>query len=100
MKRYPSEISRDRVSKWIEQAKPVSQHPTWVERRLAIDIGEHTYIVTNGQVFECTHCGTLDPEWTATEVLDFFKETFNAVPYEIEVTCSVAIVKKEIKNDN
>lgn len=84
------EITRKRVAKWILEAKPIQTQPTWTEKRLAIDIGEHTYIVNNGQVFQCAHCGHYDPEWSATEVLTFFSEQFGVKPYEITVTCSVA----------
>lgn len=85
-----SDITRKRIAKWISSAKPLDSSPTWTERRLAIDIGGHTYIVTNGQVFQCAHCGTFDPEWSATEVLTYFKDNFGIKPYEIEVTCTVA----------
>ena len=91
MKLSPSEIRSRRIGKWVESAKSVKTTPTWVEQRLAIDIGEHTFIVTNGQIFECAHCGHYDPEWNATEVLEFFKP-MGIEPYEIEVTCTVAVV--------
>lgn len=95
MQLTPSEIMRRRVNKWIMEAKPVDEKPTWTERRLAIDFGEHTYIVSNGQIYQCVHCGHFDPAWSVTEVLTYFKDTFGVKPYEIEVTCSVAVYFNE-----
>lgn len=92
-----TDITRKRIAKWIETAKPVQTNPTWTERRQAIDFGGHTYIINNGQVFQCAHCGTFDPEWNATEVLSFFQETFGIKSYDIEVVCSVAVVPNESK---
>lgn len=91
MKESPSDATRKRITKWIESAKPVDTNPVWTEKRLAIDFGGHTFIITNGQIFQCAHCGHYDPEWNATEVLTFFSENFGVKPYEIEVTCSVTI---------
>jgi len=91
----PSEVTKRRITKWLTEAKPVNSHPVWVEYRQAIDVGDCTYIISNGQVFQCAHCGQYDPEWSATEVLQFFKEVMGIYPYEIEVTCSVAIIEKE-----
>jgi len=88
-----SEITRKRIAKWIESAKPAKSE--WTERRQAIVFGGHTYILSNGQVFQCAHCGHYDPEWNVTEVLAFFKSNFNIDPIEIEVTCSVAAVKND-----
>lgn len=88
-----SEVTKRRVARWLMEAKPLDQNPTWVEKRLAFDFGGHTYIVANGQIFQCAHCGHYDPEWSATEVLEFFKENFGVKPYEIEVTCSVSVAK-------
>lgn len=90
----PSDITRRRITKWIIDTKSVDQNPTWTERRLAIDYGGHTYIVSNGQIFQCAHCGHYDPEWNATEVLTFFRDVFGIKPYEIEIACSVAVVPK------
>ena len=84
-----SEVTRKRIVKWLMQAKPIEVNPTWTERRQAIVIGGHTYIVAHGQVFQCAHCGHFDPEWNATEVLAYAKEMFNAEPFDIEVTCTV-----------
>lgn len=92
MKITEAEITRRRVTKWIETAKPITAQPVWTETRLAIDFGGHTYIVNNGQIFQCAHCGHYDPEWSATEVLTFFAETFGIKPYEIDVVCTVAKV--------
>jgi hypothetical protein len=64
-----SEATRRRIAKWSMEAKPVSQQPVWTEMRRAIVFGGHTYIVSNGQVFQCGHCGHYDPEWSATEVM-------------------------------
>jgi hypothetical protein len=89
-----SEISRRRIAKWIESAKPLDEVPVWTETRQAIDFGDHTYIIQNGQIFQCAHCGTFDPEWNATEVLAYFRENFGIKPYTIEVVCSVAAVKQ------
>jgi hypothetical protein len=91
----PSDLTRTRLTRWIETAKPVQTNPTWVERRLAIDYGDYTYIVGSGQVFQCPGCGKFDPEWTATEVLNYFKDVHGIKPYEIEVTCGVAMVEDE-----
>lgn len=88
-----SEIERKRVNKWMLSAKPIQKQPQWTERRLAIDFGGHTYIVSNGQIFQCAHCGHYDPEWSVSGVLAFFESSFGIKPYEIDVTCSVA--KKE-----
>lgn len=88
------EITRKRIAKWMNSATPIKENPTWTEKRLVIDFGEHTYIVANGQVFQCGHCGQYDPEWSAGEVLSYFRENFGIKPYEIEVTCSVAAVEK------
>jgi hypothetical protein len=87
-----SEITKQRISKWMVNAKPIDKTPTWTEKRLAIVFGAHTYIIGNGQIFQCGHCGHYDPEWSATEVISWFKENFNIDPIEIEVTCSVAEV--------
>lgn len=87
------DISKSRVAKWLAQAKPIEQNPVWTERRQAISFGNHTYLITNGQVFQCAHCGHYDPEWSAVNVLTFFEENFGIKPYEIEITCSVAIVE-------
>lgn len=86
-----SDVTRARVSKWIVDAKPLEPNTTWTERRQAIVFGGHTYLIGNGQVFQCAHCGHYDPQWTVTEVIQYFKEKFNVEPTEIEVTCSVAI---------
>lgn len=89
----PEEVTRKRIANWILQASPIDVNIEWTEKRRAIDYGGHTYLVDNGQVFQCAHCGQYDPEWTATEVLIFFKNTFGIEPYEIEVTCTVEIKK-------
>ena len=91
----PSEITRKRIAKWMLETKPVTPQSTWTEKRQAIDFGGKTYIITNGQVFQCGHCGTYDPVWNATEVLTFFRDNFGIKPYDIEVTCSVAVVENE-----
>jgi hypothetical protein len=83
-----SAISAKRVAKWIENAKPLNDNPTWTERRLAIEFGAHTFILGTGQVFQCGHCGYFDPEWSATEVINFFQDKFGIKPHEIEVTCT------------
>lgn len=88
-----SEIAKTRVAKWIAQAKPVDKNPTWTERRQAIEFGGHTYLVSNGQVFQCAHCGHYDPAWSVQEVLTFFEEVLGGKIIEIEVTCSVAVVE-------
>ena len=82
-KETPSELTRKRIAKWIDSATPVTAQPTWTEQRLAIDFGGHTYIVNNGQIFQCAHCGHYDPEWNATEVLTWFKDVMGVKPYEI-----------------
>lgn len=91
----PSDVSRKRIARWMAQAIPVQTRPTWIEKRLAIDVGEHTYIISNGQIFECGHCGHYDPEWNATEVLRYLEGMGNKA-YEIEVECSVKIPTKKV----
>ncbi len=86
-----SEVTKARVSKWLMEAQPVSKKSTWVERRLAIEFGEHTYILGNSQVFQCAHCGAFDPEWSVTEVLNLFESNFGIKPKEIEIVCTVAV---------
>ncbi len=83
-------ISQKRFAKWVMQAKPVKPLDSWTERRLFIDFGEHTYPLSNGQIFQCAHCGHYDPEWSIVEVLSFFKENFGIEPYEKDVVCTVA----------
>jgi hypothetical protein len=85
-----TEVSKARVSRWLEQAQPVSKNPIWTESRMAIEFGEHVYLITNGQVFQCAHCGHYDPEWSTIEVLAFFEE-LGIKPHEIEITCSVSV---------
>lgn len=94
MNLIPDSAARKRIARWIESAKPVDIVPSWTETRQAIDYGGHTYIVNNGQVFQCAHCGSFDPEWNASEVLNFFKEVLDIKPYEIEVTCTVTVKEK------
>ena len=89
-----SEVTKARVAKWLMETQPTDKKPTWVERRLAIEFGEHTYILGTDQVFQCAHCGRYDPDWTSTMVIKFFEETFGIKPIEIEITCSVAVVKE------
>jgi hypothetical protein len=88
-----SDISAKRVAKWISESKPVSAEPIWQESRLAIDFGGHTYIITNGQIFQCAHCGTYDPQWNATEVVTYFRDKFGIKPYTIQVTCSITVAE-------
>lgn len=86
-----SEVTKARIAKWLMQATQVDVVKTWTERRMAIEFGGHFYLVTNGQVFQCAHCGHYDPEWRSVEVLKFFEENFGIKPQEIEITCSVAL---------
>lgn len=89
MKHYvSSDVMRARISKWLMKATPIDGNTTWTERREAIEFGGHTYLVANGQVFQCAHCGHYDPEWSSTEVLTFFEANFGIKPHEIEITCS------------
>lgn len=81
-----TEVTRKRIAKWFMQAQPV-ENKTWTERRQAIVFGGHTYLVDNGQVFQCAHCGTYDPAWSSVEVLKYF-EDLGIKPQEIEITCS------------
>lgn len=83
-------VTQARIAKWLDSATSVTKNPTWTERRQAIEFGGHTYLVSNGQVFQCAHCGHYDPEWKSTEVLNWFEENFNKKPIEIEITCTVA----------
>lgn len=85
-----SKVSQARIARWLEEAKPVD-NILWTETRLALVVGGHTYLVTNGQVFPCTHCGRYDPEWKAHEVLDYFLNNFGIKPVEIEIECSIKI---------
>lgn len=85
-----SDVAKKRIGKWLMQATAVDQDRTWTERRMAIEFGGHTYLVVEGQIFQCAHCGYYDPEWSAVEVLKFFEENFGIKPHEIEITCSVA----------
>lgn len=85
-----TDVMRQRVAKWMNSAKPLDTNPTWIERRPAMEFGGHIYPIANGQVFQCAHCGHFDPEWSATEVLQFF-ERIGAKPIEIEVVCTVAV---------
>lgn len=85
-----SDATRRRIARWVIEAKPIETKTTWTEQRLAIDFGGHTYIINNGQIYQCAHCGHYDPEWNITEVISYFRETFNIKPYEIEITCTVA----------
>jgi len=89
----PSEVAKKRINKWIMETQPVDIKQTWTERRLAIDFGGHTFIVTNGQIYQCVHCGVFDPEWNATEILTFFKDNFGIKPRGIDIVCSVAVVQ-------
>lgn len=84
-----SEVTKARIAKWISQAKPIDEVETWTEHRMVIEFGGHLYPVVQGQVFQCGRCGHYDPEWSATEVLQFFEETFGIKPYEVEVTVAV-----------
>ncbi len=100
MEQNKTEVTRKRVAKWISSAQPIEKQPTWKERRLAVVFGGHTFVVNNGQVYQCVHCGHFDPEWSATEVLAFFKETFGITPIEIEIECTVIINNEEIAAGN
>ncbi len=96
MKHFISEeASRKRIANWMMTAHAVDVNPTWIERRQAIEFGGHTYLIGKGQVFACVNCGHYDPEFSATEVLQWFEETLGIKPHDIEITCSVAIVPKE-----
>ncbi len=88
-----SEVSRARVAAWIINASKnaVDLNPTWTERRLAIQFGGHTYLVENGQIYQCAHCGNYDPQWKSSEVLAYFEEFYGIKPQEIEITCTVSI---------
>jgi hypothetical protein len=86
-----SKVEQERISNWMMQAQPVDKNSTWTERRMAIDIGGHTYLVVNDQIFQCAHCGRYDPQWSITQVLSFIEETIGAKPYEIEITCSIKV---------
>ena len=89
-----TDIEKARIANWIMQAKAVDKNPTWTERRQAIEFGGHTYLVSNGQVFQCAHCGHYDPEWSAVKVIEFFQEHMNGKLVEIEITCSVAVTNE------
>lgn len=89
-------VAQQRVTKWLAEAKSITEQPTWTERRLAIEIGGHLHILERGQVFDCPKCGHLDPgSSTATEVIRFFEETLGVKPVEIEIECTV-----KVKNAN
>jgi hypothetical protein len=82
-------ITEERIAKWAANAQPITKATLWTEKRLAIAFGGHMYLLANGQVFQCAHCGHYDPEWSAHEVLGFFKEHFGAKLVEIEIECSI-----------
>lgn len=81
-------ITQKRITQWLLSAFSVTENKTWTETRQAIQFGGHTYLVSEGQVFQCAHCGHYDPEWKAQEVLKFFEETLGIKPIEITITCS------------
>jgi hypothetical protein len=87
------EIARQRLAKWVSNATPLDQSPTWTETRQVIRLGGHIYPVVNGQVFQCAHCGHLDYDNSTTEVLAFFEEHFGVKPEDITVTCTVAVIE-------
>ncbi len=80
-----SNVMLKRIATWISQATPINTNESWTETRQAIDIGNHTYLIENGQVFPCAHCGKYDRQWSSVEVLSFFEETYGAKPYDITV---------------
>jgi hypothetical protein len=85
-----SEVSKNRISNWLLQATPVSPETTWTEKRRAITIGDHTFLLEKEQIFACLHCGTLDPQWSSVEVMTWIEENFGVKPHDIEIVCSVA----------
>lgn len=88
-----SEIERARFAKWVMEATPLQENLTWIERRLAIEFGGHTYLLEKDQIFQCARCGHYDPKWSSTVVLSYFEETLGIKPIEIEITCTVAVVE-------
>ncbi len=83
-------VAQKRVAAWFSSnPQPVTSGVTWTEKRLAIEYGGHTYLVQQGQVFQCAHCGHFDPKWETTEVLRFFEEVLGIKPIEIEIECSL-----------
>lgn len=88
-----SDVALKRIAQWTMQATPLKPNVTWTERRMAIEFGGHTYLVSNGQVFQCAHCGHYDPEWRATEVLNWFEEIMGIKPHEIEIVCSLPVAE-------
>jgi hypothetical protein len=92
-----SKVSKNRISEWFLQASPVTSESTWTEKRRAVTVGEHTFLVEKEQIFQCLHCGTYDPQWSSVEVLTWLQENFGVKPFDLEVTCSVAgpILKEE-----
>lgn len=83
-----SNIAKARTARWLMTVQPLDIQSTWTETRLVIEFGGHVYPVTNGQVFQCAHCGNFDPEWKAHEVLSMFEEMYGIKPHEVEITCS------------
>jgi hypothetical protein len=81
-------IAQKRIGEWVLSAHNVTEVSTWTEKRQAIQVGAHTYLVSEGQVFQCAHCGHYDPKWKVQEVLKFFEETMGIKPIEITVTCT------------
>lgn len=87
-----TDVAKSRIAGWIASNPiPVETGNSWTEKRLAIEFGGHLYIVENGQVFQCAHCGHYDPQWKSTEILTYFDELFGIKPVEIEIVCSVAV---------
>lgn len=84
-----TDVAKARIAKWFLEAKPIDINPTWTERRQAIEYGGHTYLIANGQIFQCAHCGHYDPQWSVHEVLTFFREVLGVKPTEIEITCTI-----------
>lgn len=84
-----SEVSKNRITKWLMQAEPVKTGSTWTEKRRAITIGEHTFLVEKEQIFQCLHCGTYDPQWSSVEVLTWIEENFGSKPFDLEITCTI-----------
>src|SRR4051812_10317216 len=68
-----SEVSKKRITEWFAQASPVVPGTTWTEKRRAVTIGEHTFLVEKEQIFQCLHCGTYDPQWSSVEVLTWLE---------------------------
>lgn len=90
MKRLlPIEYMRNLAAKWLLNAKSTEEIPQWLESRPAVVVNGRVYILAQEQVFQCAHCGALDPDWKITETVVALQEILSAKHVEVDVVCSV-----------